>query len=96
MSDKNDRNKVNIDRRKIPTGVKLIHDPFLNKGTAFNGYLEASWSFATTCPFNGCTGNARSRELVGKNNGYREIPLFDFSSGREQGAILQGSPGQHC
>jgi malate dehydrogenase (oxaloacetate-decarboxylating)(NADP+) len=35
MPNKKVRNNVNIDKRKIPTGVQLIHDPFLNKGTAF-------------------------------------------------------------
>jgi malate dehydrogenase (oxaloacetate-decarboxylating)(NADP+) len=35
MPNKKVRNKVNIDKRRIPTGVQLIHDPFLNKGTAF-------------------------------------------------------------
>ncbi len=35
MADKKVRNKVNAGRRKIPTGVQLIQDPFLNKGTSF-------------------------------------------------------------
>jgi malate dehydrogenase (oxaloacetate-decarboxylating)(NADP+) len=35
MPDKKVRNKVNVDRRRIIGGVELIHDPFLNKGTAF-------------------------------------------------------------
>ncbi|MCJ7670041.1 MAG: NAD-dependent malic enzyme [Dehalococcoidia bacterium] len=35
MPDKKVRNKVNVDRRRIISGVQLIHDPFLNKGTAF-------------------------------------------------------------
>ena len=35
MPDKKIRNKINVDRRRLPHGVQLIHDPFLNKGTAF-------------------------------------------------------------
>jgi malate dehydrogenase (oxaloacetate-decarboxylating)(NADP+) len=35
MTDKKVKNKVNIVERKIPTGIQLIHDPFLNRGTAF-------------------------------------------------------------
>ena len=35
MPGKKVRHKVNGDRRRIPTGVQLIGDPFLNKGTAF-------------------------------------------------------------
>jgi len=35
MPDKRVRKKVNVDRKIIPTGVQLIRDPFLNKGTAF-------------------------------------------------------------
>jgi len=35
MPNKKVRSKVNVDRRRIITGVQLIQDPFLNKGTAF-------------------------------------------------------------
>ncbi len=35
MPDKKARSRINTDGRKIPSGVQLIQDPFLNKGTAF-------------------------------------------------------------
>jgi malate dehydrogenase (oxaloacetate-decarboxylating)(NADP+) len=35
MPDKKVRKKVNVDRRRVISGIQLIHDPFLNKGTAF-------------------------------------------------------------
>lgn len=35
MSDENVRMKVRVHTRGFPTGVELLHDPFLNKGTAF-------------------------------------------------------------
>ncbi|MFC2071310.1 NAD-dependent malic enzyme [Chloroflexota bacterium] len=35
MPDNNITSRVNVDRRRIPTGVQLINDPFLTKGTAF-------------------------------------------------------------
>ena len=35
MPDKKIRNKANVDGKTTVGGVQLIHDPFLNKGTAF-------------------------------------------------------------
>ena len=35
MPDKKIRNKVNVDGKTTVGGVQVIHDPFLNKGTAF-------------------------------------------------------------
>ena len=88
------KEKIKLQRRlrDFPTGVALLRDPALNKGTAFTEEERDALALrglpASSCPYHGRAVIESSQESASKANEPGKIHLFGQPPGSKQDPVL--------